>query len=207
MVTKNRTTETVIINLRAIFSRFGVPFTLVSDNAPEFTNKSFQMWLLSIGCRLMHSPEYRPQSNGLAERMVRVIKDGFNCYDGRKCTASEFLHRLLFVHRNTAMRSGKTSVEILCGRKVRCPILSHYAPMQDMLYRANRTMPPTPVRMLFRKGDNTSMVVHGSGRTVLAHESQLSSTPIESERRFPTRDRKQVRRYPDVDPQVEGWRM
>ena len=36
-VYQNRTTATVINQLRACFARFGVPNTVVLDNAPEFT--------------------------------------------------------------------------------------------------------------------------------------------------------------------------
>jgi len=62
-VCSSRTTSTVIDRLRALFARFGVPRLLVSDNAPEFSCSEFTLWLKAIGCRLLHSPEYRPQSN------------------------------------------------------------------------------------------------------------------------------------------------
>ena len=40
----------------------------------------FRGWLEAIGCRLLHTSEYHPQSNGTAERMVRAIKDAMKCY-------------------------------------------------------------------------------------------------------------------------------
>ena len=57
-----------------------------------------------------------------------------------------------------------------------------------------------PVTFLFRQGNNTSLVAHEDGRTVTAHDAQL--TPSEEQR--PTRQRNPVRRYPDVDPSQEG---
>ena len=99
MLCNNRTASVIINHLRSIFSRFGVPNVLVSDNAPEFTNRELQQWLDKIGCQLKHSPEYRPQSNGVAERMVGFMKSAIKCYNPSKCSINEYLDRLLFVHR------------------------------------------------------------------------------------------------------------
>ena len=130
----NRSTGAVIDHLRAVFARFGVPRLLVSDNAPEFTCAEFRDWLGGVGCRLMHSPEYRPQSNGLAERMVGVIKSSLRFYNPSKSSITAFLHRVLFVHRNTAVRNNSTPAELMLGRPARCPILSHFKPSQRLLY-------------------------------------------------------------------------
>ena len=177
LICSNRTTMTVINALRSVFARFGVPLTLVSDNAPEYTSGDLKSWLASIGCELIHTPEYHPQSNGLAERMVRVVKDAMKCYNASKCTIHAFVHRLLFVHRNTVLRDGKTPAEILTGRKVRCPIISQYQPMQQLLYKQHQAASPTPVRFLFRQGNNTNLVAHPNNRTVLAHDAQLAAQP------------------------------
>ena len=98
-VCQNHTTATVINQLCACFARFGVPNIVVSDNAPEFTCAQFRGWLEAINCRLLHTPEYHPQSNGAAERMVRVNKDAMKCYNPSKCTVQAFIHRLLMAHQ------------------------------------------------------------------------------------------------------------
>ena len=202
-VCRDRRTETVIEHLRAIFARFGVPYCLVSDNAPEFTSQQLSMWLSSLSCRLLHSPEYRPQSNGLAERMVRVVKDGLKCYNPAKSSVTAYVHRLLFVHRNTALRDGKTPAELLLGRGVRCPILSHYQPQQQLQYQARRGAEIVPVTFLVRQGKNTSLVAHPGGRMVTAHDAQLQDagahgdqlTEPRSDRRNPPRSRAPPARY------------
>ena len=107
--------------LRACFARFGVPNTVVSNNAPEFTCAQFRGWLEAIGCRLLHTPEYHPQSNGTAERMVHVVKDAMKCYNPSKCSVQAFIHRFLMVQRNSAMREDKSPAEIMLGRTLRCP--------------------------------------------------------------------------------------
>ena len=185
-----RTTQIVIRKLRSIFATFGVPHVVVSDNAPEFSCHEFKQWLNNIGCRLMHSPEYRPSSNGLAERNVKTIKDALKCYNPAKGSAQKFLQRFLFVHRNTAVRNSKTPAELNIGRRVRCPILTEYNPMQEVLYKPNKSAKPKPVVYLFKRGQNTAMVAEPGRQAVVAHDAQIAPQP---ER--PVRNRKLTEFY------------
>lgn len=63
---------------RRTFACFGLPETLVSDDMDH----SFQMqhWLdlkkKQHMCHMTITAPYRPQSNGLVERVVRTIKEG-----------------------------------------------------------------------------------------------------------------------------------
>ena len=123
---KDRETSTVINCLRDIFTRFGIPCTIVADKGPEFSSSQFHLWSRRIGSRILHTPEYHPQSNGVAERMVWVIKDGVSCFNPSKSTFMEFLQRLLLVHRNTSRRDGQAPAEIIFRRKLRCPISVSY---------------------------------------------------------------------------------
>lgn len=179
----DRKLETVVDHLRAIFARFGVPHLMVTDNAPEFAGGDLRAWMMGIGCRLAHSPEYHPQANGSAERMVRVIKDALKCFNPHKSSIQAYIQRVLFVHRNTAQREGKTPAEWLLGRNVRCPIANGIAPMEEILYRKNAEQSPIKVRYLYNKGTTTSVVARPDNRTMLAHDSQLSVSQrqVESE--------------------------
>ena len=190
-----------------MFARFGIPYVVVSDNAPEFTNYEFWSWLQNVGCRLMRTPEYHSRSNGVAERMVRVLKEGLKAFAPQKANINSFVSRLLFTHRNTALRNGNTPAGIMFGRQLRCPLLSQYAPQQDLTYVPTARARPTPVKFVLRQGRNTSIVVTPKGRTLVAQDSQLSprNEIVEessiSER--PRRERRQTRFYPDVDPRLE----
>ena len=194
----NRTTATVIHSLRELFARFGVPHTLVSDNAAEFSNDMLFAWLRNCGCKLMFSPEYRPQANGLAERMVRVVKDSLKCFSPFKSSIQSYLQRLLFVHRNTAMREGKTPAQHMLGRHARCPILSQFTHMQSILYKPHAKAMPTPVTFVMKQGRNTSLVTHENGRVVVAHDAQLAARLRRS-----CRVTGPPRRYPDEDPELK----
>ena len=96
------------------------------------------------------------------------------CYNPSKASVAAYLQRVLFVHRNTAQRSGRTPAEILIGRSVRCPIANGIAPMESVLYRENAARDPVPVRFLYRQGANTSLVARANNRTMLEHDELLS---------------------------------
>ena len=66
--------ENVIKCLRTVFTRFGIPKILVSDNACEFTSTQLNEWIRWQGATKMESPAYFPRANGLAERAVQIQK-------------------------------------------------------------------------------------------------------------------------------------
>ena len=57
-----------------IFSRFGTPRALITDNGTHFCNKVIDKVLQKYGVRHRTSLEYHPQSNGQAEVSNREIK-------------------------------------------------------------------------------------------------------------------------------------
>jgi hypothetical protein len=61
-----------------IFSRFGCPHKLITDNAAAFRAKELVEMCDSMGIKLVHSTSYYPQGNGLAESsnksLIRIIK-------------------------------------------------------------------------------------------------------------------------------------
>ena len=68
------TSQHTIEALRSVFSRFGLPDQLVSDNGPQFTSEEFAQFLRRNGIRHILSAPYHPSSNGLAERFVQTFK-------------------------------------------------------------------------------------------------------------------------------------
>ena len=57
-----------------IFSRFGTPRALITDNGTHFCNKMIDKVLQKYGVRHRTSLTYHPQSNGQAEVSNRKIK-------------------------------------------------------------------------------------------------------------------------------------
>ena len=120
-----RTSSNVIESLSAVFSRFGVPKTLVTDNGAEFTSREMNNFCCNNGITKMESPPYHPQSNGAAERSVQTIKNGLKAWrlEVAHVSFSEYMKRLLLHHRACFQRpDGRTPAEIVFGRKIRVPL-------------------------------------------------------------------------------------
>ena len=75
MVCTDRKADTIKQHLRKVFASFGVPKTIVSDNAFEVGALELNTRLDNIGCIRAFSPAYHQSSNGLSEMMVRTLKD------------------------------------------------------------------------------------------------------------------------------------
>lgn len=114
---KQATTSATINCLREIFSRFGVPRTIVSDNGTQFTSREFATFVEQNNISHVRTAPFHPQSNGAAERAVRTVKDGL-----RKMKEGKLEHklmRLLLSYRRTPQRSGKSPSEMLLGFQIR----------------------------------------------------------------------------------------
>ena len=77
------TSRAVIMELKAIFARFGIPDTLSTDNRPQFSSVELSVFAkMRMFEHKMSSPTY-PQSNGKAENAVQTVKRLF-----AKCKSS-----------------------------------------------------------------------------------------------------------------------
>ncbi len=66
-------------NIGALRGMFGIQIVRVqSDNGGEFINQELQDGCQQRGVYMSQSPPYQPQSNGLIERMVGIVKDHMN---------------------------------------------------------------------------------------------------------------------------------
>ena len=115
----NSTSSAVIKELGMIFSEFGKPQIFRSDNGPCYLSQEFrffmQNWLIE---HRTSSPHY-PQSNGLAESMVKVSKNLIE-----KAVRQDLpWNQLLLDYRCTPISSEIPSpAEILFGRKLQSSI-------------------------------------------------------------------------------------
>ena len=116
--TNGSTSSIVIEQLRTLFSRYGIPEVIVSDNGSCFASTEFASFLSSNGVKHIMSAPYHPASNGLAERAVQIIKKGL-----RKETEGSWLSRIarvLFAYRITPQSTtGVSPSELLLGRQLR----------------------------------------------------------------------------------------
>ena len=64
----------MIKELRMVFTEFGRPFMLRSDNGPCYSSKEFQDFLEFYQVHHITSSPHHPQSNGFAEALVGIAK-------------------------------------------------------------------------------------------------------------------------------------
>ena len=130
VVRMNTTTSSATINvLRTIFSRYGYPEQLVSDNGPQFSSLDFNNFLQANGIRHITSAPWHPASNGLAERFVQTFKNAMTAMRGENSLQAN-LDKFLIMYRNTPHSVTNECPSVLfIGRKTRmcldllCPTL------------------------------------------------------------------------------------
>ena len=112
----NTTSRNIIEGLKSMFSRHGIPGTIVSDNGPQYSSCEFSAFAMAyIFCHTTSSPYY-PQSNGQAERAVQTAK--------QLLTKSEDPYLALLTYRATPTPWCNLSPsQLLMGRHLRTTLL------------------------------------------------------------------------------------
>ena len=68
------TAERTVDILRSLFSRYGIPDQIVTDNGPQFTAEEFNKFCLGNGIKHTLTAPYHPSTSGEAERFVQTFK-------------------------------------------------------------------------------------------------------------------------------------
>lgn len=112
VVKLNKTTsESIITEFKKVFARYGIPSVVRSDNGPQFNNSSFKQFATNYNFKHVTSSPTYPQSNGMAERAVQLIK--------KILAKSEDPYLGLLAYRNTPLTSGASPAQLLMGRRLR----------------------------------------------------------------------------------------
>jgi putative transposase len=74
-VSRNMTSEDVINRLAELFTIYGVPEHIRSDNGPEFIAKAIQQWLASLSVKTLYVEPGSPWQNGYAESFHSRLRD------------------------------------------------------------------------------------------------------------------------------------
>ena len=105
------TSKGVVQHLRSIFSRHGIPETIISDNGPQFASSCFQSFSKEYDfTHSARSPKY-PQANGAAERAVKTVKG--------LLSKNSDPYLAMLCYRATPLENGFSPAELLMGRKIR----------------------------------------------------------------------------------------
>ena len=110
------TSTVVIVTLKSMFARFGIPEVVRSGNGPQFSSLDFARFANWYGFRHVTSSPRYPQSNGLVERTVQTIKQLF------KKTPYDPQMTHLTYHATPLPWCGLSLAELLMGRRIRTPV-------------------------------------------------------------------------------------
>ncbi|KAL0878513.1 hypothetical protein ABMA27_003602 [Loxostege sticticalis] len=125
----------VIVQLKSIFARHGIPNIVVSDNGPPFNSSEFRSFAKDWDFQHVTSSPYLSCSNGMVERTVGIVKNML-----KKCHADKSDPYLaLLMYRNT-------------------PKLNHYSPAELSMSRSLRTVIPITESNLQFKAINNKQV-------------------------------------------------
>lgn len=121
-VTKDITSSGIINWLNDVFSRFGYPNKLTSDNGRQFVSREFEEYLAQKDIKHIRTPPYWPRANGMVERLNRSFQEAIEAIKfDTKQSWQKGIVPFLFAYRNTQHRAtGRTPAELMLGRSTQC---------------------------------------------------------------------------------------
>ena len=103
-------------HFKSIFSEYGWPDTLVSDNGLCYTAETFANLMKEYAVNHINSFLHYPQSNGLAEKFVQIVKNFF--YKAQD--EGTDIHKYLMIYCNILLAStSKSPMQMLQQRSAR----------------------------------------------------------------------------------------
>ena len=110
VVMKSTKSHDIIRALNPIFVRYSYPFSLKSDNGPQFVSEEFEVYLRENGIQHMTSPPLWPQANGEVKSILKALKVAHA--EGKKWP--DELHKFLLAHQSTPHTSTGATQLISC---------------------------------------------------------------------------------------------
>ena len=110
---KSMSAQNIAEQFQSIFSEYGWPDTLVSDNGPCYTAEMFTNLMKEYAVNHITSSPHYPQSNGLAEKFVQIVKNLFYKVEEEGVDINKYL----MLYRNTPLTcTSKSPMQMLQQR-------------------------------------------------------------------------------------------
>ena len=116
---KDQTADTIVAALIRVFSAYGIPRYLHSDQGANFESTMLQKTCEAFGIHKTHTTAYHPQGDGLVERANRSILQMLRAYS-KNGDWEKWLPLLLYAYRTSRHSSTKlTPFALMFGRDTR----------------------------------------------------------------------------------------
>ena len=113
------TSHKTITELQRLFSMYGIPTQLVSDNGPQFTSEEFASFMKRNGIKHIRSAPYHPSTNGTAKRFVQT-KKAMKALRNSSLTQTHRLYNFLLTYRTTPHdTTNEPPCQLFMGRMLR----------------------------------------------------------------------------------------
>lgn len=126
------TSKQVIIALKSMFARHGIPDIVMSDNGPQFASEEFAQFGKTWEFKHTTSSPGFPQSNGQSERAIQSVKNLLK--KARVCQGDPYL--ALLDYRNAPLDGVKLSpAQLLLGRRLKTKLPTSANLLKPELHR------------------------------------------------------------------------
>ena len=99
---------------KQIFSEYGWPETLISNNGQFYASETFKKLMTEYNVNHNTSSPHYPQSNGLAEKYVQIVKNLFH----KANKEGQDLYKCFMTYRNTPLSSTSLSLMQMLSNRI-----------------------------------------------------------------------------------------
>ena len=114
---RDQTAPRITAELVKIFSVFGLPEVLHSDQGQNFESTILRQTLEAFGIAKSHTTAYHPQGDGMVERMNRSLLQMLRCFVEKQHDWERYLALVMFAYRTAVHASTRvTPFSLMFGR-------------------------------------------------------------------------------------------
>lgn len=133
----NQTANWITKELVHVFTRFGLPTILHSDQGANFESTVLRQTLDAFGVRKTRTTAYHPQGDGMMERLNQTLLQMLRSYTSQQGDWEQHLPLVLFAYRSaTHPSTGFSPFELMFGRPALCSNLPEISAFDPMSYKA-----------------------------------------------------------------------
>ncbi|KAI2662268.1 Transposon Tf2-11 polyprotein [Labeo rohita] len=124
LIATDSVTSQVILNfLDSLFSRWGLPNTITTDNGLQLILAEFTTYLKNKSIHHIRTAYYHPQANGGIERFHQSLKNSLRAHLFQGWSFSQAIHHTLLHYRATQhSTTGVSPAFLMLGRKLHLPL-------------------------------------------------------------------------------------